>query len=118
MNLGVGRDGGANPPRIWSPGLTAGRMLVPMAAVTTTGSPVALAALVLLGERATAAQLKQRFAAAGVKIRAADVGSYIAELESLGLVRIARPGPASEYVATALGVNLIEHGAGPDAWLR
>ena len=125
MSLGPRRDGGAvlaatvaddrQIRRIWSVGLTAGRMLMPMAAVTNAGSPVALAALVLLGERATPEQLKQRFAAAGVNIPAAHVLSSIAELETLGLVRIARGDPVPEYVVTVLGASLIDHGAGPEA---
>jgi signal transduction histidine kinase len=73
----------------------------------SAGSPVALAALVLLGERGTVTQLRARFAAAGVKVRVRDATRYLGELETLGLIRVARTTPTAEYVPTALGERLV-----------
>ena len=90
-------------------------MLIAMAEVISPGSALALAALVLLAERGTIPELNQRFRAAGVKLRDSDLERYAAELESQGLIRVARGGATPEYVPTALGERMVDHGGGSDA---
>jgi signal transduction histidine kinase len=67
-----------------------------------------------MSSQATPTELRTRFKAAGVNVRSADVARYLAELETLGLVRLARASPDAEYVATALGKRLLG-GSGPSA---
>ncbi len=74
---------------------------------------MALATLVLLGDRGTTSELKRRFAAAGVNVRIAQAQRYVVELQTLGLVRVARGGPAPEYVPTVLGARAIVDGGDP-----
>jgi signal transduction histidine kinase len=82
-----------------------------MQEANNAGSPMALATLVLLGKRGTPAELRARFASAGVSVRASDVARYLAELQRLGLVQVARSTPVIDYVASELGERLMEDGA-------
>ncbi len=90
-------------------------MLTAMSDPAAVASPMALAALVLVGERATVADLVGRFAMADVSVSIGDMTSYAAQLEALGLIRVARGGAAPEYVPTALGERMIKSGVRPDA---
>ena len=86
--------------------------------MTTPGagsSPLAVAALALMQGGATAADLESRFSENGADLRPGIVEDLLSELESLGLVRIARGAPAREYVLSSLGRRLVEHGAWTDA---
>ena len=83
-------------------------MLTAMTAASRAGSPMAMAALALIRSPATAGELRNRFKAAGVNVRPAALARYLAELETLGLVRVARPSPTMEYVATDLGKRLLD----------
>jgi signal transduction histidine kinase len=74
-----------------------------------------MAALVLVETGATASDLERRFADNGAAIQPVIVEDLLAELESLGLVRVARGGPAREYVLSSLGRRLIEGGPWTDA---
>jgi signal transduction histidine kinase len=74
-------------------------------------SPLALAALACIGERTTVADLEHRLADLGADLRPDVARALLAELASLGLVRIARGmGEARDYVLTSLGHRVIEHG--------
>jgi signal transduction histidine kinase len=75
---------------------------------------MAMAILALVRSPASATELKTRFKAAGVTLRSSDVARHLAELEALGLVRVARSSPAVEYVATGLGRRLIEQSGRSD----
>ena len=101
------------PP--WSVELVSNRMLMAMPEAISGASPMATAALVLLGKRATPDEVAQRFAAAGVHVRASQVARLVSELEALGLIRLARGAPTPEYVPTALGSRMVSHDTGPDA---
>lgn len=81
----------------------------------TESSPLAVAALALMQDGATAADLERRFAGVGADLRPGVVEELLAELGSLGLVRIARGAPAREYVLSSLGRRLVERGPWIDA---
>jgi signal transduction histidine kinase len=86
--------------------------------MTTPGvgsSPLAVAALALMQGGATVADLERRFSENGADLRPGVVEDLLGELESLGLVQIARGGPAREYVLSSLGRRLVDHGAWNDA---
>jgi signal transduction histidine kinase len=86
--------------------------------MTTPGaqsSPLAVAALALMRSGATVADLDSRFSENGADLRPGIAADLMTELESLGLVRIARGAPAREYVLSSLGRRLVEHGAWTDA---
>lgn len=86
--------------------------------MTTPGagiSPLAVAALPLVHEGATVTDLESRFSENGGELRPGIADGLLSELESLGLVRIARGGPAREYVLSSLGRRLVEQGAWTDA---
>jgi signal transduction histidine kinase len=86
--------------------------------MTTRGagiSPLAVAALPLVHEGATVADLESRFSENGGDLRAGTAEELLTELESLGLVRVARGGPPPEYVLSSLGRRLVEQGASTDA---
>ncbi len=86
--------------------------------MTSTGagsSPLAVAALALVRDGVTVAALERRFAEYGADLRSSVVEDLLTELESLGLIRIARGSPAREYVLTSLGRRLVDHGAWTDA---
>lgn len=86
--------------------------------MTTPGaesSPLAVAALALIQGGATVADLERRFSDNGADLRPGIVEDLMTELETLGLVRVARGAPAREYVLSSLGRRLVEHGAWTDA---
>jgi signal transduction histidine kinase len=86
--------------------------------MTTPGagiSPLAVAALALVQGGATGGALESRFSEKGAELRRGLVEDLLGELESLGLVRIARAAPAREFVLTSLGRRMVEDGAWTDA---
>ena len=90
-------------------------MLSYMTSAAVAGSPLAVAALALVQQGATAVELERRFAEGGADLRPGVVEGLLSELESLGLIRIARGSPAREYVLSSLGRRLIDHGVWTDA---
>jgi signal transduction histidine kinase len=78
-------------------------MLQVMKATGITASPLAVAALGLVNERATAPALEARFREAGADLQPDVAARLLDELEALGLVRVARGGPPREYVLSSLG---------------
>ena len=78
-------------------------------------SPLAVSALALIRDGATAAELERRFSEDGADLRSGTAEDLLVELDSMGLVRIARGGPAREYVLSSLGRRLVEHGAWTEA---
>jgi signal transduction histidine kinase len=78
-------------------------------------SPLAVAALALVQHGATAADLHRRFSEGGADLRPGVVEGLVTELESLGLIRIARGSPVREYVLSSLGRRLVDHGVWTDA---
>ena len=90
-------------------------MLSYMTSTGVGGSPLALAAFAFVRYGATAADLERRFSQDGADLRPGVVEGLLTELESLGLVRIARGSPAREYVLSSLGRRLIDHGVWTDA---
>jgi signal transduction histidine kinase len=86
--------------------------------VTSTGSassPLAVAALALVQRGATAGDLERRFAESGADLRPGVVDALLAELESLGLIRISRGTPVREYVLSSLGRRVVRFGNWTDA---
>jgi signal transduction histidine kinase len=86
-------------------------------AVTTVPSRSALsiAALQLLADDATAAELDARFAEVGAGLRTGLADALIDDLLGLGLARIARIDAGVRHVVpTSLGVRVREAGFGPD----
>lgn len=89
-----------------------------LSGMTSTGSgssPLAVAALELVQRGATATDLERRFAENGAELREGVGEGLLAELESLGLVRISRGSPAREYVLTSLGRRMVQQGTWTDA---
>jgi signal transduction histidine kinase len=78
-------------------------------------SPLAEAALGFVGHGATVEDLERRFSAEGADLREGVGTGLIAELESLGLVRVARGAPAPRYVVSSLGQRLLDRGSWADA---
>jgi signal transduction histidine kinase len=81
--------------------------------VTSEGadsSPLAVVALLLMRRGGTGATLERAFSEHGADLRPGLAENLLAELESLGLVRIARGSPARAYVLTSLGRRLVEKG--------
>jgi signal transduction histidine kinase len=89
-------------------GLGADRMLFAMTTPANGTSPLAVAALAMIGNGATAADLEIRFSESGADLRPGVAEDLLSELDSLGLVRIARGGPAREYVLRDLGQRLVD----------
>src|SRR5687768_15449294 len=85
-------------------------MLPFMASIGVGGSPLAVAALALVKDGATAADLERRFSEQGSDLRVGVAEAILAELESFGLVRIGRGGSARQYVLSSLGRRLLERG--------
>ncbi len=85
-------------------------MLRCMAATDSENSPLAAAALALVGDGVTIADLERRFVEAGADPRTGVVEGLLSELESLGLVRIARGGTVREYALSSLGRRLVDQG--------
>ena len=79
------------------------------------GTPLAIAALALIKDGATAADLEARFAAAGADLRSGTVERLLRDLESLGLIRVARGAPVRGYVLSSLGQRLVDQGYWTDA---
>ena len=90
-------------------------MLPCMTLLAAAGSPLAAAALGLIDRPTTAADLERRFADAGAQLQPDLAEGLLAELESLGLVRVARGLPVREYVVSSLGQRAIDHGYWTDA---
>jgi signal transduction histidine kinase len=90
-------------------------MLGLMTSTSAPSSPLAVAALALVQRGATVADLEGRFSEHGADLRPGVIEGLLTELQSLGLVRIARGSPAREYVRTSLGQRVVDHGAWTDA---
>jgi signal transduction histidine kinase len=90
-------------------------MLSYMTSTGSGGSPLAVAALALVQRGATATDLERRFSENGAEIHPGVVEGLLAELESLGLIRISRGSPVREYVLSSLGRRLVQHGNWTDA---
>ena len=71
----------------------------------TQPSPLVLAALALIGNGATAAQLEQRFDAAGSKLAGGTAERLLAELARFGLVRVAS---GRRFVVTTIGQRRLD----------
>jgi signal transduction histidine kinase len=90
-------------------------MLHYMASTGSDSSSLAVAALALVRDGATAADLECRFVESGADLRPGVADGLLKELESLGLVRISRGAPVREYVLSSLGRRLVQHGTWTDA---
>ena len=90
-------------------------MLSYMASTGSQSSPLAVAALALVRDGATVAELECRFEDEGADLRPGVAEGLLTELESLGLVRISRGSPVREYVLSSLGRRLVQHGSWTDA---
>jgi signal transduction histidine kinase len=90
-------------------------MLGLMTSTSAPSSPLAVAALALVHQGATVADLGRRFTENGADLRPGVVEDLLTELESLGLIRIARASPQRTYVLSSLGQRLVEHGTWTDA---
>jgi signal transduction histidine kinase len=90
-------------------------MLSYMTSSEAQQTPLAVAALALVGSGATASELERRFAAEGAGLRDGLGEALLAELESLGLLRVTRGSPAREYVLSSLGRRIVEQGTWGDA---
>lgn len=88
----------------------AGRMLPFMASIGVGGSPLAVAALALVKDGATPAELEHRFVEHGGDLRPGVAEAMLRELEALGLVRVGRGGSTRQYVLSSLGRRLVQHG--------
>ncbi len=107
--------GAPEPPRRQGAlGRVAGRMLSQMGSTGSDSSPLAVAALALLGRGATVAELERRFSGSGAELRPGVADDLLAELVALGLVRISRGSPVREYVVSSLGQRLVDHGTWAD----
>ncbi|MEO8207613.1 MAG: ATP-binding protein [Chloroflexota bacterium] len=85
------------------------RMLVSSMATNAQPSPLAVAALALVHDHATPANLKNRFAAADATIGERAAEALLDELSGLGLARVVRgEGRAGEYFPTPLGERLLD----------
>jgi two-component system phosphate regulon sensor histidine kinase PhoR len=79
-------------------------------------SPLAGAALALVGDGATPGDLAERLAAAGAAVDVARATALLGELAGLGLVRIARhTGDHRFHVLTSLGRQMLSGSLGSDA---
>jgi signal transduction histidine kinase len=86
-----------------------------MASTGSASSPLAVAALALLGGGASVVELERRFAESGAELRPGVAEGLLTELEALGLVRISRGSPTREYVVSSLGQRLVDQGTWTDA---
>jgi signal transduction histidine kinase len=80
-----------------------------VARTTASASPLAPAALALVEDGASAAELEQRFAEHGAPLRGGVAARLLSDLAHLGLVRVAR-GTADDdrrYVLSSLGQQLV-----------
>jgi signal transduction histidine kinase len=78
-------------------------------------SPLSIVALALMKDGATVADLETRFTEAGADLRPGVVEGLLREVESLGLVRVARGTPVRHYVLSSLGQRLVGGGYWTDA---
>jgi signal transduction histidine kinase len=83
-------------------------MLRNVTSSSADSSPLAVAALLLLRRGGTSATLERGFAQLGAELRSGLAEDLLTELESLGLIRIARGSPVLEYVPTSLGRRLVQ----------
>lgn len=90
-------------------------MLSYMTATGSGTSPLAVAALALVQDGATAADLERRFSENGAELRPGVVEGLLTEMEALGLVRISRGSPVRQYALSSLGRRLVDHGSWTDA---
>jgi signal transduction histidine kinase len=77
-------------------------------------STLAVAALGFVERGATAADLEQRFDDAGADLRPGVAEALLGELQSLGLIRVARGGTTTEYVLSSLGQRVVGRGSWTD----
>jgi signal transduction histidine kinase len=89
-------------------------MLQMMTSDGVASSPLAVAALGILKDGATEADLECRFADAGAVLGSGVAADILVELESLGLVRVARGAPTRRYALSSLGRRLVDHGQWTD----
>ena len=88
----------------------------PLSQASASPSPLAGAALALIADGATPADLAERFAEAGATVEAIEVSVLLGELAGLGLVRIARHnGDLRFHVLTSLGRQVLGGSLGTDA---
>jgi signal transduction histidine kinase len=88
----------------------------PLSQASASPSPLAGAALALIADGATPADLAERFAEAGATVEAIEVSVLLGELAGLGLVRIARHnGDLRFHVLTSLGRQMLSGSLGTDA---
>ncbi len=88
----------------------------PLSQAGASPSPLAGAALALIADGATPADLAERFAEAGATVEAIEVSVLLGELAGLGLVRIARHnGDHRFHVLTSLGRQVLGGSLGTDA---
>jgi signal transduction histidine kinase len=73
-------------------------------------SPLAGGALALVGDGAAISVLEARFAARGAALGPGVAEQLLAELATLGLVRVARGGTEPAFVPTSLGQQLVREG--------
>jgi signal transduction histidine kinase len=78
------------------------------------GSPLSLAALRLIAPVASGPELGRRFADHGAVLQEGVAEGLLAELSSLGLVRVAR-GEVRTYVLTSLGQQVVDRGLSEEA---
>lgn len=97
MNTPPGRI--ATPPR-------GGSYPLAMTSTTVGSSPLAVAALRLVGSGTTATELERRFAELGADLRADVADEILAELASLGLVSVGRGTETRSWVLSSLGRRL------------
>jgi len=86
---------------------------------TAPPSPLAGAALALVGDGATARGLAERFRESGAPIETSTAADLLADLARLGLVRVARhDGDDRHHVLTSLGRTMQRAGVGTDAGIE
>ena len=81
-----------------------------MASDPVESSTLAVAALGFVERGTTAADLEQRFDDAGADLRPGVAEALLGELQSLGLIRVARGGTTAEYVLSSLGQRVVGRG--------
>ncbi len=88
----------------------------PAASAASSPSPLATAALSLVGDAVTPRGLSERFGAVGAYVEASRAADLLGELAGLGLVRVARQnGDARVHVLTSLGRTMQGGGLAAEA---
>lgn len=82
-------------------------MLTATMPLSSTPSPLLLAALTVVGDGATAAELESRFAEAGARLADGAARALLDDLAEFGLVRVGRGGE-QRYVLTSIGQRRLE----------